>query len=54
MANVTNAVCAINNCGKPFAPLEEGRTLQEEDEFRMCVEHEKAMLVALRKLRGDW
>ena len=54
MANVTRAACSVNNCGKPFSPLEAGRTLQEEDDFRMCVDHEKILLVALKKLRGDW
>ena len=45
--------CRVNDCGKPFAPLEKGQLLQEEDTFRMCVKHEKRLLVALRKLRGD-
>lgn len=46
--------CTINGCGKPYAPLEEGRTLHDEDTFRTCVKHEKELLVALHKLRGDW
>ncbi len=54
MPNMPKTGCRINDCGKPFAPLEEGRTLRVEDDFRACPEHQKELVIALRKLRGDW
>jgi len=54
MSNRHRQVCPINKCGKEFAPLPEGRILQEEDDFRMCPKHEEELSKSFAKLRGNW
>ncbi len=53
MPNDKKPGCRVNDCGKPFAPLEGGRTIPQEDDFRACVKHEKELRVALQKLLGN-
>ncbi len=54
MPTIEKPGCRINDCGKPFAPLAEGRVLQEEDDFRACEEHMNELQESLHRLRGDW